>query len=106
MGQRIGALLFGRTNADVIFFHGDDATIQEVVTVPGNRAADHPDLPMDGFSDEAKHAGMRTPMVHDQIAEILVQRYEHPLIAVRIGQNGTIARIARPVVHRLDIVTV
>lgn len=65
----------------------------------------HRDLIMNRIRHEAKQTRVRMSVTDDQVSEVLVERHQDSAMHVRIGEDGVIARIGRPVTHSFDIVT-
>jgi hypothetical protein len=89
----------------MILVNRDDGTVDEVVPVPLDSFEGHWGLLMHRIRDEAQKPSMRVPVPDDEISKVLVERYEDPAMGVCMRENGSIARVRRPLPNSLNVVT-
>jgi hypothetical protein len=56
-----------------------------------------------GLLNEPRDAGVGETGPHGELAEVPVERHQNAAVAVGHGQDRSVARIARPIGHHLDV---
>lgn len=84
---------------------GDNRAPLQILPIARQRVDSNRTLSLRAQRDEADYAAVGLPSHNRDLAEVLIQRDQHLGVLMRMGKNGGIAWILRPIGSRLDIMS-